>query len=757
MPVVRRFPHLAHWGAFSAIVEDGVLRRCEPFGRDPSPSPMLASIPEAVYSSRRIRQPMVRRSWLARREGSDRTLRGREDFVPIGWDRAIDLVAGEISRVRGEHGSESVFAGSYGWSSAGRLHHAGTLVHRFYFSSGGCVDQVGNYSWGSAQVLLPHVIGSYAPLTGRLATWPEILAHAQVFVAFGGLALKNGQVSAGGPGEHTMEAWLRRLAASGVRVVSVSPTRDDCPAFLNAEWIPIRPNTDVALMLALAHRVIDRDAHDKSFLASCCVGFEALAAYVLGSRDGTPKSADWAAGITGVPAARIAALADQLIGARSYLTSTFSVQRAQHGEQPYWMLIALSAILGQIGLPGGGFGFGHGSINGAGNPRPSTPAPTMPEGVNPVGRAIPVARIADMLLAPGTTYRFNGRTETYPDIRLVHWAGGNPFHHHQQLDRLRSAWQRPETIVVNEIWWTATARFADIVLPATTSLERNDIGGSSRDRYVLAMHQAIGPLHLARNDFDIFRELAARLGSEAAFTEGRDERQWIEAIYRRCADENRRHGVDFPAFDAFWRSGHFELPVPATGSDPFADFRRDPAAHPLQTPSGRIELASDTIASFGCPDCGRHPQWLPPDEWLGAASARVLPLHLISMQPADRLHSQLDCAPLAQAGKIGGRERITLHREDARLRGLVDGDTVLVHNDRGACLAGLVTTDGIVRGVAMMATGSRYTPDLDHPGAPEQAGTVNVLTRDIGSSELSQGPNAMSCLVEVTRWPQVGG
>ena len=110
-----------------------------------------------------------------------------------------------------------------------------------------------------------------------------------------------------------------------------------------------------------------------------------------------------------------------------------------------------------------------------------------------------------------------------------------------------------------------------------------------------------------------------------------------------------------------------------------------------------------------------------------------------------------------QAGKIGGRERITLHREDARLRGLVDGDTVRVHNDRGACLAGLVTTDGIVRGVAMMATGSRYTPDLDHPGAPEQAGTVNVLTRDIGSSELSQGPNAMSCLVEVTPWPQVGG
>lgn len=392
------------------------------------------------------------------------------------------------------------------------------------------------------------------------------------------------------------------------------------------------------------------------------------------------------------------------------------------------MLIALSAILGQIGLPGGGFGFGHGSINGAGNPRPSTPAPTMPEGVNPVGRAIPVARIADMLLAPGTTYRFNGRTETYPDIRLVHWAGGNPFHHHQQLDRLRAAWQRPETIVVNEIWWTATARFADIVLPATTSLERNDIGGSSRDRYVLAMHQAIGPLRLARNDFDIFRELAARLGSEAAFTEGRDERQWIEAIYRRCADENRRHGVDFPAFDAFWRSGHFELPVPATGSDPFADFRRDPMQTPERADRTRqrhdrvVRLpglrSASAVAAARRVAGGR----------IGARAAAAPDLHAAGGPAAQPTRLRP-----ARAGGQDRRERITLHREDARLRGLVDGDTVRVHNDRGACLAGLVTTDGIVRGVAMMATGSRYTPDLDHPGAPEQAGTVNVLTRDIGS------------------------
>jgi len=153
------------------------------------------------------------------------------------------------------------------------------------------------------------------------------------------------------------------------------------------------------------------------------------------------------------------------------------LQRAHRGEQPYWMAITLAAMLGGIGLPGGGFGFGHGSLNGVGVPRIDIPGPEVSTPPNPAKRAIPVARIADMLLDPGASYAFNGRSDVYPDIRLVYWAGGNPFHHHQDLNRLRRAWQKPETIIVNESWWTPTARHADIVLPATTTLERNDVGG----------------------------------------------------------------------------------------------------------------------------------------------------------------------------------------------------------------------------------------------------------------------------------------
>ena len=196
------------------------------------------------------------------------------------------------------------------------------------------------------------------------------------------------------------------------------------------------------------------------------------------------------------------------------ITCAWSLQRAHHGEQPYWAAIVLAAMLGGIGLPGGGFAFGHGSTNGIGVPRIDVPGPELPLPLNPARTVIPVARIADMLLDPGARYAFNGRQYTYPDIKLIYWAGGNPFHHHQDLNRLARAWQKPETVVVHDSWWTPTARHADIVLPATTTLERNDVGGSSRDPFILAMHRAIDPVGEARNDFDIFRALAQRLGYE---------------------------------------------------------------------------------------------------------------------------------------------------------------------------------------------------------------------------------------------------
>jgi biotin/methionine sulfoxide reductase len=373
----------------------------------------------------------------------------------------------------------------------------------------------------------------------------------------------------------------------------------------------------------------------------------------------------------------------------------------------------------------------------------------MHTGANPINRSIPVARVADMLLAPGTQYEFDGKRGTYPDIRLVYWAGGNPFHHHQDLNRLRSAWQKPATIVVHESLWTATARHADIVLPATTTLERNDIGGSSRDRFVLAMHRAIAPVGESRNDFDIFRELASRGGFAAAFTEGMDEMGWIEHIYTRQRQACSERDIALPEFDEFWRQGYAELPRPARDLVLFEAFRADAQRHPLRTPSGRIELYSDAIARFGYADCPPHPAWLPPSEWLGHAQSKRWPLHLITVQPSDRLHAQMDPGPVARANKIAGREKIRMHPDDARARGIEAGDVVRVFNGRGACLAGAAIDDGVLAGVAAMATGAWFDADDD---TLERHGNPNVLTPDIGTSQLTQGTSALSVLVEIEKW-----
>jgi biotin/methionine sulfoxide reductase len=364
---------------------------------------------------------------------------------------------------------------------------------------------------------------------------------------------------------------------------------------------------------------------------------------------------------------------------------------------------------------------------------------------------IPVARIADMLLDPGGSYEFNGRRETYPDIRLVYWAGGNPFHHHQDLNRLQRAWQKPETIVVHESWWNPTARHADIVLPATTPLERNDIGGSSRDPFVFAMHRAVDPQHEARNDFDIFRGLARRLGYEQAFTEGRDELGWCQWIYDTMRAHAERQGVPLPGFQQFWAEGFVELPPPDRDFVLFEDFRRDPEKHPLNTPSRRIEVSSPTIAGFGYDDCPPHPTWFAPAEWLGSTATERWPIHLVTHQPAAKLHSQMDPGPVSSAAKIGGREPVRLHPVDAARRNIASGDLVRVFNGRGACLATAVVDANVMPQVAVMATGAWFDPAAT-PGEPERHGNPNVLTLDIGTSRLAQGSSALTALVEVERY-----
>ncbi|WP_282609313.1 molybdopterin-dependent oxidoreductase [Pelagibius sp. Alg239-R121] len=751
---------VTHWGAYRVVVADGKPVKLLGFDDDPAPSPIGNAMLDTLEGPCRIGKPMVRRGFLDHGPGGDRSLRGRDAFVAVEWDEALDLVARELNRVRDDWGNEAIYAGSYGWASAGRFHHAQSQLRRFMNLFGGCSKSRDSYSYAAAEVILPHVVGPMQKLLIEHTSWRSIAEGAGLVVAFGGMALRNTQVNSGGTGCHSQQQDMLAARQAGVEFVNVSPAASDTMSELQAEWFPIRPNTDVAMMLALAHTLVSEDLHDKAFLDRYCTGFDDFVPYLMGTKDGTPKTASWAEKITGIPAAAIVALARRMAATPTMVCASWSLTRQQHGEQPFWMLVVLAAMLGGIGQTGTGFALGLGAVNGIGNNRSHLPWAALPTGQNSIESFIPVARIADMLLHPGEAFQYNGQNLQYPDVRLVYWVGGNPFHHHQDLNRLRRAWQRIETVVVHEPFWTPIARHADIVLPATVSLERNDLSGSPRDSYMMAMRQVAEPYRDACNDHDIFAALAERLRGEGcsevgfrdAFTEGRNEEEWLRELYRETRARGRQLGHELPEFDAFLEQGVIRLESPAEAQVLLKAFRNDPEAHPLTTPSGRIEIFSKTIAGFELDNNPGHPVWCEPQEWLGADLARQFPLHLISHQPPQRLHSQLDHSAHSRAGKVKGREPCRLNPADAARRQIAEGDFVRLFNKRGACLSVAQIDPDLRQGVVSIATGAWYDPDWDRDPDCCKHGNPNVLTADLPTSPLAQGPGAMTCLVEVERW-----
>ena len=737
----------SHWGVYEVETLDGAVRGARAASWDEDPSPIIHALPAVVQGTLRVREPYVRRGYLRHGPGRTSGERGRDSYVRVSWDRALGLLEAELARVKTQFGNTAIYGGSYGWASAGRLHHSPSVLKRFLGGFGGYVDKLGNHSFGAALHIMPYVVGS-GDIPGMASDWRSICEHTKLFVCFGGIHSKNAQVESGGAGAHASVNWMRKARRAGVKFVNISPSRSDIAAEFEAQWIPIRPNTDVALMLALAHTLITTRRADLAFLEKYCVGFEAWRAYLLGEPDGVAKDAAWAARICEVDRAVIHALCDRMSTQRTLLSMSWSIQRAHHGEQPCWALVGLAAVLGQIGLPGGGFGLGYGAVNGIGAPRlADIPRPTLPLGQNAVKVHVPVARVTDMLLNPGKNIQYNGAALTYPDIKLVYSCGGNPFHHNTELSRVVESWRRPDTIVVHEPFWTPGAKHADIVLPATTTMERNDILAAELDSYWVAMKQVIDPVGASRNDLDIFGELAARLGFGELFSEGRSEMQWLRHMYAIAAEKAKGLPVDVPAFDEFWERGMLKFTEPGAPFTYLADFR---AGAPLRTPSGRIELWSQKVAGYHYDDCPPHPAWMEPFEWLGSKKAASYPLHLLSHQPTGRLHSQLDHSPVSRAAKVKEREPLRVHPEDAGSRGIQNNEIVRVFNERGAFLAAAVLDSGLRRGVVQIPTGAWYDPMVaGDAGALDKHGNPNVLTADRGSSQLGQCPTAQTTLVEI--------
>jgi biotin/methionine sulfoxide reductase len=742
----RRGLHLTHFGALEAESDGKRLTSVRPWGEDPDPRGIIYGVASSQHHPTRVLRPAIRCGWLEHGPGAPR--RGDEPFVEVSWDVALDVLGSELRRVYSTVGSSGVYGGSYGWSSAGRFHHGQSQIHRFLNTLGGYVRGVGDYSYGASGVLLPHVIGSATDIMAEATAWSVIRKHTELFVSFGGLSEKNSAVGPGGIGRHATRIEIERAVDAGCRFIEVSPIFDDGFHQAKAEWIAPRPGTDAALMLALAY-VLDEEAlADRSFLRTHTTGYDTFIDYVRGKLDGQPKTPRWAADICDVSAETITDLARRMARHRTMVNVSWSMQRQRYGEQPVWLGVALAAMLGQIGLPGGGFQHGYGSAADVGLAKRVASPPSLPQGRNPEPRFIPVARIADMLLEPGRVIPFNGHNITLPQIELIYWVGGNPFHHQQDLAKLRRAWQMPATVVVHEQFWTSTARHSDIVLPATMTIERDDFGSGRNDQLFFPMPALTEPAGEARDDYAIFAALEHHLGLNGAFTENRTVQQWLTHLYSDWRDRLQAMGHELPCFEEFWAREAVTIPVIDADQVLHGDFHADPVAHPLPTPSGRIELFSKTIHSFGYDDCPGHPVWLDPRI---PSTDDAYPLQLIANQPRTRLHSQLDVGETSACSKIAHREPARMNPADAARRGLQDGDVIRLHNAHGSCLAGLILSDAIRPGVIQLSAGAWYDPDPDDPSFCRH-GNPNVLTADEPASQLSQATVASHASVEVEKW-----
>lgn len=743
----RRIFHATHYGPFEAIVKDGRFAGLSPMVElDAKPTEMqVYGVIDRTYDRTRILYPMVRKSYLESWDQADHkvALRGKEPFVRVDWDTALKLTVKAILDTIERHGNEGVFSSSYGgWSHAGMM-RPNVLQGRFFNLFGGCTNTVNDYSGGASQMILPYVIGDmevYSPQT----SWEQVRANTEVFVLVGCDPIKNNRIEYT-VADHQMYPRWEAIRDAGVRFISINPQRTASDLVLKAEWVPIVPNTDTALFLAMSHRVVESGKVDEAFLKTHTVGADKFIAHVMGE-DGTPaKTPAWAAAITKIPEAKIVELADLFAAKRTQLAGAWSLQRAHHGEMAHWAMINFACLTGKIGLPGQGVGFSW-HYGGGGMAQSGKIAPTgLSQGRNAVKSICPASRISEMLTNPGKEFAYNGGVRKFPLVKMIYNAGNNFMSHQQDTNELIRALGTVDTVVVQDVWWCAATRWADIVLPACSTVEGNDIssGGTYSIDKVYAMKKIIEPLGESLPDFEIFRRMAEMLGLETAFTEDLDVMGHIKAAYERS------DAAKSEPFEAFWERGYARMEVPPEARQwvRHGDFRNDPEKHPLHTASGKIEMYCETIAGYELDDCPPMPTFLEPAEYLG--NAKEGQVHVVSPHPWFRLHSQMaNSERLRDLYMVQGREPVRINSEDAKKRGIADGDLVELTNERGTIICGAVVSDEIMPGVASLYEGG--WPQLDSKGRCN-SGLINFITSSRRSSGLSQATSANTCVATLRK------
>ena len=719
------------------------------------------------------------RAYLRRQYHPDRLMtplkrvgrRGGGEFRSISWDEAFDSVAVQFERVKHQYGSSALFV-PYGTGSYNQL-NGSHVARRLMNLYGGCLGIYNSYSWAATNLATPTVYGTL--ITGnQRQDW----LNAKYILMWGWnpAEMRDGTNS---------DYFIKLARQAGARVVCIDPRHSLSAAALADEWIPIRPGTDTAMMSAMAFVMLTEGLYDADFVRTHCVGFEAgqmpvegaesYKDYILGVRDGLPKTPQWAESITAVPAVTIARIAREYATSKpAMLYQGYGMQRRAYGEQVVRAGCVLAAITGNVGLPGGwASGLGLQAPDGGGLWN------VFPTGENPVKAEIPVflwteacLRGRDMTAADGV----RGTQQLDNDIKLIYAVATNCLiNQHADINRTVAILRdetKVEFIVVQDNFLTSSGRFADIILPACTQFETWGVeDGWKYGDEVILQPKLVEPPGECKSDYRICAELAERLGIGNAFTEGRDERAWV----KYCLDEFRRiRFPELPTLEEFidQNLGAWTRPaiLPAIA---FADFRRDPEKFPLTTPSGKIEIFSKQLFELGNPvEIPAIPKYI--QEWESpfgefpceegregaaltlnrepttlalaaraseqapvlqksptleefvspptASRNKTYPLQAIGHHTLQRVHSTHDNNDWLEEAFP---QQVFINPIDASGRGIQDGDEVKVFNERGALILPCRVTPRIMPGVVDIPQGAWYEPDKD---GTDYGGNINVLT-----------------------------
>jgi len=704
-----------------AHIKDGVITRLETDDRpDSVADPQLRACVRGRAYLRRQYHP-DRLKYPLKRVGK----RGEGKFKRISWEEALDTVAGEMQRIKKTYGNGAFFV-PYG--TGGSSNTMGSeAAHRLMNLFGGCLDYYGSYSWGVIERVTKFIYGTNVTGNQR-QDW--LNSKYILMWSWNPAEMRDGTNS---------DFFIKCARKNGAKVVCVDPRMSMSAVGLADEWIPIRPGTDVAMMSAMAYVMIEEKMYDSEFVRTHCIGFdesqmpaglkdeESYKDYIYGIRDGIPKTPEWAESITGILRETIARIAREYATLKpGVLYQGYGMQRRAYGEQAVRAGCTLAAITGNVGVSGG-WASGMAYQSNDGGPLWAV----FPVEENPIQAAIPcflwteaVVRGSEM----GPDDGVKGVDKLDTNIKMIYAVACNALvNQHGNINRSVEILQDEnlvEFIVVQDQFLTSTGKFADIILPACTQFETWGLedGWKYGDELIL-MPKLVEPLDETKSDYRICSELAEKLGFGEQYSQGRDERAWIEwsiEAYREA------RFPEVPTLDEFEASNTSVYSVPVTEpSIAFVDFQADPEANPLPTPSGKIEIFSKYLFDIGKPDViPAVPKYIQEWESPFGPEAEQYPLQALGHHSMGRVHSTHDNNDWLREAFP---QRVFINPIDAEARGIRDGDKVKVFNQRGTLISQCRVTRRIMPGVVNVPQGAWWSPD-EH--GVDQGGSTNVLSSE---------------------------